>query len=119
VGREAERRMFYDRLYVVVVGLAQHRVGLVVDELLGQQDVVIKPIGKALRQVPGIAGATELGDNRTVLLIDVATLVSESVGGVEATVAGIGGGTREGIGIFSTLDVGGRAREHGGWGDGW
>jgi two-component system chemotaxis sensor kinase CheA len=118
-GREADRRMFYDRLYVVVVGLAQHRVGLVVDELLGQQDVVIKPIGKALRQVPGIAGATELGDNRTVLLIDVATLVSESVGGVEATVAGIGGGTREGIGIFSTLDIGGRAREHGGWGDGW
>jgi two-component system chemotaxis sensor kinase CheA len=118
-GREADRRMFYDRLYVVVVGLAQHRVGLVVDELLGQQDVVIKPIGKALRQVPGIAGATELGDNRTVLLIDVATLVSESVGGVEATVAGIGGGTREGIGIFSTLEVGGRAREHGGWGDGW
>ncbi|MFV8756181.1 chemotaxis protein CheA [Nannocystaceae bacterium ST9] len=117
--READRRMFYDRLYVVVVGLAQHRVGLVVDELLGQQDVVIKPIGKALRQVPGIAGATELGDNRTVLLIDVATLVSESVGGVEATVAGIGGGTREGIGIFSTLEVGGRAREHGGWGDGW
>ncbi len=118
-GREADRRMFYDRLYVVVVGLAQHRVGLVVDELLGQQDVVIKPIGKALRQVPGIAGATELGDNRTVLLIDVATLVSESVGGVEATVAGIGGGTREGIGLFSTLEVGGRARDHGGGGDGW
>ncbi|MCA9681066.1 MAG: chemotaxis protein CheA [Myxococcales bacterium] len=88
-GREAERRMFYDRLYVVVVGLAQHRVGLVVDELLGQQDVVIKPIGKALRQVPGIAGATELGDNRTVLLLDVATLVSEAVGGVEAAVAGL------------------------------
>jgi two-component system chemotaxis sensor kinase CheA len=71
----------HDRLYVVVVGLAQHRVGLVVDELIGQQDVVIKPIGKALRQVPGIAGATELGANRTVLLLDVATLVSEAVRG--------------------------------------
>src|SRR5690606_18942270 len=91
-GREAERRMFYDRLYVVVVGLAQHRVGLVVDELLGQQDVVIKPIGRALRQVPGIAGATELGDNRTVLLLDVGTLVGEAVGGVEAAVAGIAAG---------------------------
>jgi two-component system chemotaxis sensor kinase CheA len=118
-GREAERRMFYDRLYVVVVGLAQHRVGLVVDELLGQQDVVIKPIGKALRQVPGIAGATELGDNRTVLLLDVGTLVGEAVGGVEATVAGMGGGSREGIGVFSQLSQGGggREREHGGWGD--
>ncbi len=117
-GREAERRMFYDRLYVVVVGLAQHRVGLVVDELLGQQDVVIKPIGKALRQVPGIAGATELGDNRTVLLLDVGTLVGEAVGGVEAAVAGIAGAGREGIGVFSTLDVG-REKEHGGWGDGY
>ena len=118
-GREAERRLFYDRLYVVVVGLAQHRVGLVVDELLGQQDVVIKPIGKALRQVPGIAGATELGDNRTVLLLDVGTLVGEAVGGVEATVA-MGGG-REGIGVFSQLSQSGvgREREHGGWGDGF
>ena len=107
-----------DRLYVVVVGLAQHRVGLVVDELLGQQDVVIKPIGKALRQVPGIAGATELGDNRTVLLLDVGTLVGEAVGGVEAAVAGIAGTGREGIGVFSTLDVG-REKEHGGWGDGY
>ncbi len=109
--REAERRLFYDRLYVVVVGLAQHRVGLVVDELLGQQDVVIKPIGKALRQIPGLAGATELGDNRTVLLLDVATLVGEAVGGVEAAV----GGSRQGIGVFSKLDVG-REKEHGGWG---
>lgn len=110
-GREAERRLFYDRLYVVVVGLAQHRVGLVVDELLGQQDVVIKPIGKALRQVPGIAGATELGDNRTVLLLDVGTLVGEAVGGVEAAVAGLGGSTRDGDS--------GRDKEQGGWSDGY
>jgi len=78
-----------ERLYVVVVGLAQHRVGLVVDELLGQQDVVIKPLGRALRQVPGIAGATELGANRTVLLLDVATLVAEAVGGTDAAAAGV------------------------------
>jgi two-component system chemotaxis sensor kinase CheA len=79
-----------DRSYVVVVGLAQHRVGIVVDELLGQQDVVIKPLGAALRQVPGIAGATELGANRTVLLLDVATLVAEAVGGAEGTLAEMG-----------------------------
>lgn len=68
-----------ERIYVVIVGLAQHRVGLVVDELVGQQDVVIKPLGAALRSVPGIAGATELGANRTVLLLDVATLVDEAL----------------------------------------
>ncbi|MBC8070956.1 MAG: chemotaxis protein CheA, partial [Deltaproteobacteria bacterium] len=69
-----------ERIYVIVVGLAQHRVGLVVDELLGQQDVVIKSLGSALRRVPGIAGATELGGGRTVLLLDVAALVEEVVG---------------------------------------
>lgn len=78
------------RVYVVVVGLAQHRVGLVVDELLGQQDVVIKPLGSAVRNVPGIAGATELGANRTVLLLDVGRLVDEGVrqGDAAFTVAG-------------------------------
>ena len=76
-----EETEFFDpeRVYVVIVGLAQHRVGLVVDELVGQQDVVIKPLGAALRSVPGIAGATELGANRTVLLLDVATLVDEAL----------------------------------------
>ncbi|PRQ10171.1 chemotaxis protein CheA [Enhygromyxa salina] len=69
----------HDHLYVVVVGLAEHRIGLVVDELRGQQDVVSKPVGKALEQIPGISGATELGDNRTVLLLDVGTLVAEAV----------------------------------------
>jgi two-component system chemotaxis sensor kinase CheA len=73
-----------NRLYVVIVGLAQHRVGLVVDELLGEQDVVIKPIGTTLGRIPGIAGATELGNNRTVLVLDVASLVSESIGEVNA-----------------------------------
>ena len=68
------------RIYVVIVGLAQHRVGIVVDELLGQQDVVIKPLGRALRGVPGIAGATELGGGRTVLLLDVSVLVEEALG---------------------------------------
>ena len=57
--------------------------GLVVDDLVGQQDVVIKPLGKALRAVPGIAGATELGANRTVLLLDVGKLVDEAMGRVD------------------------------------
>ncbi|MCX4245791.1 chemotaxis protein CheA [Paraliomyxa miuraensis] len=76
-----------ERIYVVIVGLAQHRVGLVVDELVGQQDVVIKPLGAALRSVPGIAGATELGANRTVLLLDVSTLVDEALTRADLAVA--------------------------------
>jgi two-component system chemotaxis sensor kinase CheA len=67
------------RQFVVVVGLAQHRIGLLVDELLGQQDIVIKPLGKALEGAPGIAGATDLGGQQTVLVLDVAAIVEEAV----------------------------------------
>jgi two-component system chemotaxis sensor kinase CheA len=67
------------RQFVVVVGLAQHRIGLLVDELVGQQDIVIKPLGKALDGAPGIAGATELGGKKTVLVLDVAAIVEEAV----------------------------------------
>jgi two-component system chemotaxis sensor kinase CheA len=67
------------KMYVVVVGLAQHRVGLVVDELIGQQDIVIKSLGKSLDGIPGIAGATELGGQQTVLVLDVAQLVEETL----------------------------------------
>jgi two-component system chemotaxis sensor kinase CheA len=71
--------------YVVVVGMAQHRMGLIVDELVGQQDIVIKSLGRALEGIPGIAGATELGNQQTVLVLDVAALVEETLGtGVEA-----------------------------------
>ena len=69
------------KLYVVVVGMAQHRIGLVVDELVGQQDIVIKSLGKALDGVPGVAGATELGNQQTVLVLDVAALVEETLQG--------------------------------------
>jgi len=72
--------------FVVVVGLAQHRIGLLVDELHGQEDIVIKSLGRALSDVPGIAGATELGGKKTVLVLDVAQIVEEAVssGGAEA-----------------------------------
>jgi two-component system chemotaxis sensor kinase CheA len=71
--------------FVVVVGLAQHRIGLLVDELVGQEDIVIKSLGRALAQVRGVAGATELGGKKTVLVLDVAQIVEEAVGGaVEA-----------------------------------
>lgn len=66
-----------DRYFVVIVGLAQQRLGLAVDELVGQQDIVTKPLGGRLRSVPGVSGATELGDRRAVLVLDVGALMEE------------------------------------------
>jgi two-component system chemotaxis sensor kinase CheA len=70
---EAERTQHF----VVVVGMAQQRLGLAVDELLGQQDIVTKPLSGRLRHVPGVSGATELSDRRAVLVLDVGALMEE------------------------------------------
>jgi two-component system chemotaxis sensor kinase CheA len=71
--------MLDPRDYVVVVGIAQHRVGLVVDELVGQQDIVIKSLGRALSGLTGIAGATELAGQKTVLVLDIPSLVEAAL----------------------------------------
>lgn len=63
--------------YVVVVGAAEKRLGLVVDDLLGQQDIVIKPLGELLRSIRGISGAADLGDQRTILVLDAGGIISE------------------------------------------
>jgi two-component system chemotaxis sensor kinase CheA len=65
------------RAFVVIAQVGNRRLGFVVDELVGQQDIVIKPLGKSLKSVRGFAGATELGDQRVALVIDVAALVEE------------------------------------------
>jgi two-component system chemotaxis sensor kinase CheA len=70
-----------DRRYVVVVGSAEKRVGLVVNMIEGQKEIVIKPLGgilKGIKGIKGISGATELGDRRTILVLDVAALMEES-----------------------------------------
>lgn len=67
------------RFFAVVVGLAQHRLALAVDELTGQQDIVIKPLGGRLQHVRGFSGATELGNRRAVLVLDVGALIEEAV----------------------------------------
>ncbi len=67
-------------LYLIVVGLAERRMGIVVDVLRDQQEIVIKPLGKRLANLPGIAGATELGDRRgVVLVLDVESLMEGTV----------------------------------------
>ena len=58
-----------------MVGLAQQRLGIVVDSLLGQKEVVIKSLGGYLGTVPGIAGSTILGDGRVIMIIDVGEMM--------------------------------------------
>jgi two-component system chemotaxis sensor kinase CheA len=69
--------------YVVVVSLGNRRLGVVVDHLVGQQDIVIKPLGRSLASVRGFAGATELGDQRVGLVLDAAAIVDEAFAGAE------------------------------------
>lgn len=66
-GRETE--------YVVVVGSGEKRGGLVVDRLLGQQEIVIKALDDYLGELPGVAGGTVLGDGRVALIIDIASVL--------------------------------------------
>ncbi len=65
--------------FAVVVAVGEQRLGLLVDRFAGQQDTVIKPIKGPIQQIQGIAGATELGDQNAILVIDVSAIVSDSV----------------------------------------
>jgi len=66
-----------DSVYVIVVGSAEKRIGLIVDDVIGQQEIVIKSLGNILGTLPGIAGACELGNRKTILVLDVAMLIEE------------------------------------------
>ncbi|WP_243371841.1 chemotaxis protein CheA [Geotalea sp. SG265] len=67
--------------YVVVVGSGERRGGLVVDRLIGQQEIVIKAIDDYLGTLPGIAGGTILGDGKIALIFDIASLLGKAKGG--------------------------------------
>ncbi len=64
-----------DEYYVVIVAIADKRVGLVVDALVGQEEVVIKSLGEFFESTEAIAGATIMGDGRVRLIIDVTDIV--------------------------------------------
>ena len=63
--------------YAVVLGMGNARLALLVDRLEGQQDAVIKPVQGPVRSVRGVAGATELGDQSAILVLDVSALVED------------------------------------------
>ncbi len=79
----APRRERPSKRYVVVTSLGQKRVGFVVDGLQGQQDIVIKALGRSLSRVRGFAGATDLGDQRVALVVDAPALMEEVLGGAD------------------------------------
>ncbi len=64
-----------DKFYTVVVGIANRVFGLVVDDLLGQKEIVIKPLGAYLKNTPGIAGSTILGDGRVIMILDIGEML--------------------------------------------
>ena len=68
------------KAFVVVVSIGNRRVGLMVDELRGQEEVVIKPLPDYLQDNNGFSGATILGDGRISLILDVHELVQLSIG---------------------------------------
>jgi two-component system chemotaxis sensor kinase CheA len=65
--------------YVVVVGAAEKRLGIVVDDLLGQQDIVIKSLGAAFKSLRGISGAADLGEQGTILVMDAGGIIAETM----------------------------------------
>ncbi len=80
-GEVEEERDVYP---VVVLNGAGQRVAVIVDELIGQQEIVIKSLSKIIKGIRVIAGATVLGDGSVVLILDVPNLVSESLKQVRA-----------------------------------
>ena len=62
--------------HVVIVTVGTRRIGFVVDQLIGQEEVVIKPLGKMLQGTPGMAGATITGDGTIALILDVPSLLA-------------------------------------------
>ncbi|WP_456401425.1 hybrid sensor histidine kinase/response regulator [Hydrogenimonas sp.] len=64
-----------EHAYVVIIGIAETKIGLIVDSLVGQEEVVIKSLGEYLKGIEGIAGATIRGDGRVTLIVDVGALM--------------------------------------------
>jgi two-component system chemotaxis sensor kinase CheA len=74
--KNSERREYE---YVVVVGSGEKRGGLVVDRLIGQQEIVIKALDDYLGELPGISGGTVLGDGNISMIVDISSILSGNI----------------------------------------
>lgn len=68
-----------EELYVVIVHMGDQKAGVIVDTLIGQQEIVIKSLGKLLAGIKVLAGATILGDGKVALILDVGSLTQQGV----------------------------------------
>ncbi len=68
-----------DRSFAVVVGFGERKVGLLVDELFGQHEIVIKSLSDYLKKLRGFAGAAEIGKHEVILVLDIESLIDESI----------------------------------------
>src|SRR6478672_1427816 len=73
-----------EKFYVVVVGMGERHVGVIVDRLRSQEEVVIKSMGDYLSDIKGVAGATITGEGKVVLILDIPELVQSLRGGRQA-----------------------------------
>lgn len=64
-------KLYKEKHSVVVVGLSEKRVGIMVDGLIGEQEIVIKTLGDYIGKIPGLAGATIMGDGTVALILDI------------------------------------------------
>ncbi len=68
-----------ERSFAVVVGFGERKVGLLVDELFGQHEVVIKSLSDYLKKLRGFAGAAEIGKHEVILVLDIESLIDDSM----------------------------------------
>ena len=68
-----------ERSFAVVVGFGDRRVGLLIDELFGQHEIVIKSLGEYLKNLRGFAGAAEIGKHEVIMVLDTEVLIDESL----------------------------------------
>ncbi|MDD4793061.1 MAG: chemotaxis protein CheA [Firmicutes bacterium] len=76
---EDDRADQWERMFAVITSSHEGQVGLVVDSLVGEMEIVIKSVGSFIGNIPGVSGVTILGDGRVALILDVPSLVRRVV----------------------------------------
>ena len=74
-----------EKEFIVIVKIGEKNIAIAIEDLFGEEEIVIKPLGELLSDIPGVAGATITGDGRVVLIIDANSLISD----VKTTITGV------------------------------